>query len=175
MSEAYTKQKSDDNCCICFPIGTGMKLMAFLSIVHAVFSVVLGAMAVKAAPIPAIIMLGVSLPLIIISIKWIQWLRTDEHKTRQDITKWMQIGILVTFTFCLAHLCQAILAKWSIVESIISGCLNIYLSFYFFTVTKRYQDKMFGTDWSRKIFMIFIEKDTYKYCNSIWLNLYFKI
>ena len=71
MSETYSKQKESDNCCICFPIGTGMKLMAVLSIFHAVTSILLGAAAIGAAPIPAIIMLGVSLPLLIISFKWI--------------------------------------------------------------------------------------------------------
>ena len=161
MSDAAFK-KEGQTCCLCIPIQTGMKIMAILSVIGAVLTIIQGVLAISTSPGNGVMYIIQSLLPLWVSFQWFQWLKEDNQDTTASLVKWMRIQFFVNsvliilintlillgvFDTCPEDdskaLCEELAAeirKSAIFPVIVMTALNILLMFYFYNVTRRYQE-----------------------------------
>ena len=168
MPDGFTK--SEQTCCICLPLATGMKVLGWLTMIEGVFMFAELIYIFVMNPIAGIITALIFILPIIMIVRWFKWLRDDNEETTKGV-----VGIMfVMFVFTVVvGLLFAILMSYFIgaffylllglstadesgqatadVATVGAGIyvaiwadffIKAFLSWYFYNATKRYyQDR----------------------------------
>ena len=161
MSDAAFK-KEGQTCCLCIPIQCGMKVMAVLSVINAIWTIITGILAITKNPGNGVMLIITSLLPLWVSFQWLQWLKEDNQDTTASLVKWMRIQFFVNsalvilvntllllgvFDVCAEEVdkeaCEKAFTEIRsslIFPVIVQTALVIFLMFYFYNVTRRYQE-----------------------------------
>ena len=161
MSDAAFK-KEGQTCCLCIPIQTGMKVMAILSVIGAVLTIIQGVLAISTSPGNGVMYIIQSLLPLWVSFQWFQWLKEDNQDTTASLVKWMRIQFFVNSALVILVNTLILLGVFEVCPDdankelceegfrqvrsslifpvIVQTALVILLMYYFYNVTRRYQE-----------------------------------
>ena len=88
-------KKEGQTCCFCIPIQSGMKVMAILSIIGAVLTIIRGVVLVSKVPGNGIAYLLLSLLPLVVSWQWFMWLKEDTPESTGNLVKWMRLQFFI--------------------------------------------------------------------------------
>ena len=163
--ENFKNADEKQTCCLCIEIQMGMKIMAILSMIGAVLTIISAASLLSTNPMQAISYFAQSLLGLFLAYKWFKWFKEDDSDNRAELVKWMRIQFFVnsaiSIIFAILLLlgvgwkcectgteesCEALCEdlkskalKIAIVPTIVGTGLGIAVMWYFYNVTKRYE------------------------------------
>merc|ERR1712146_92328 len=129
-------------CCLCIPIETGMKIMAYLSMLEAILVILMGVMTLF-SPLwyIGIVVFVVALLPIFVALQWYKWLKDDNADTTANVVKWMRILFFISAIFNALSLLNIFNSQVTAVQSpisiIINALIGIFFAWYFYNVTRR--------------------------------------
>merc|ERR1711865_407709 len=161
MPDGYSK--SEQTCCLCFPLATGMKVLGYVMMIDVIIWLVQVIYAFVMDPIAAVVYILILFVPLFAAFKWFQWLKDDNEKTTGSLVTAMRIlffymlvvGLIMSVVFSLfIGLLITLLSGGTggnkeeatttglMVGVWFSYFINVFSCWYFYNATKRYyQDR----------------------------------
>ena len=140
---ADTANASEEKCCLCFPIKCGLQVLAVLSSINGILLIVGGVLVLLGNLIFGIIQVVLAAPFLLVCYYNFKWFMEDSAENRKLLTFAFLITIVLELFAAASNTFLIIfgdeLQKQTAMSTIVASAIGILLSFYFWQVSKRYQ------------------------------------